>query len=146
MHTCEWYVSTEAGSRVFNLVNVLPPSALCGRESERKHCFSCDEHALWHVPQRGMLGKIKKREKKFPASPSFEALLTPPDHLVLSSRLQHHLPLTFTAISIILELRYFYSMSNKGVYSNLKWKYRSFKSTVFWSCHTLFSKLQHEHF
>ena len=82
MHICEWNLSVcvcvfqlRQGLRIFILVNVLPPSALyewecvcaCGRrerQREGEHCCSCDEHALWHVPEPGMLGKKGKKEKE----------------------------------------------------------------------------------
>lgn len=58
----------------FILVNVPSLTALCecGRR-EGEHCCSCDEHALWHVPEPGMLG-LKKggggREKSSASSSS----------------------------------------------------------------------------
>lgn len=50
---------------LFIFVNVLPSTpcvcVLVGVERERvrvrEQCSSCDEHALWHVPEPGMMGK-----------------------------------------------------------------------------------------
>lgn len=45
----------------FILVNVPSLTALCECGRRGEHCCSCDEHALWHVPEPGMLG-LKKKE------------------------------------------------------------------------------------
>lgn len=62
----------------FILVNVPSLTALCECGRRGEHCCSCDEHALWHVPEPGMLGLKKKRggaEKNLPH-------LNPPPHFI----------------------------------------------------------------
>lgn len=57
----------------FILVNVPSLTALCECGRRGEHCCSCDEHALWHVPEPGMLGLKKKkrggREKSSSSQP-----------------------------------------------------------------------------
>ena len=80
MHICEWNLSVcvcfnwgrvSASSSLwmcFPLVLCMSESVCaCGRrerQREGEHCCSCDEHALWHVPEPGMLGKKGKKEKE----------------------------------------------------------------------------------
>lgn len=66
IHMCEWKPALcvcafqlRQGLH-FILVNVPSLTALCECGRRGEHCCSCDEHALWHVPEPGMLG-LKKR-------------------------------------------------------------------------------------
>lgn len=83
IHMCEWKPALcvcafqlRQGLH-FILVNVPSLTALCECGRRGEHCCSCDEHALWHVPEPGMLG-LKKRggaEKNLPH-------LNPPPHFI----------------------------------------------------------------
>lgn len=86
IHMCEWKPALcvcafqlRQGLH-FILVNVPSLTALCECGRRGEHCCSCDEHALWHVPEPGMLG-LKKRGGGAEKNPLHLPHLNPPTSL-----------------------------------------------------------------